>query len=463
MSASLPCIASSLSRWNLAVAAVLAASLAACTEPTTTTKAAIDVSQDTSISDAMGGDIAVTDTLAGDSAGGDTAIKDTQVGDTVGPKYGTCAAVGDCISVSCKNGEKGCEQACLAASDSTAIAKALPLLSCYNDKCVADMCKDSTETTCKDNCLKVRCMPELFACIDNGKPGTKGCDSMPACMDKCSLGSGTPFSCLAACYADVDDAGRKLGDALAKCFVGADPKTADKQCAGALLQCFSGGKTGTQECFEGFDCVMGCQKAGGGDMQSIACSAACLSKVTKAGQDAFMAMMSCFGQEPVSPECGAKFLACANPTGTGDCYTGLGCVDACQKAPGAVDGPQCVFKCAHVMTAAAAADLWSAASCFGNKGAEATCGPNLLKCVAPSGTKNCSTTVTCMQKCTKDDTACTFGCLKAASSTGAESAWKFAMCGETCNAKCAGGTATCAQECMMATCPTELAACATQG
>lgn len=457
MSTSLQCFASLLSRSGLAVA--LAASLAACTEPTTTTKTAIDAAQDTSLGDTVGGDTAVTDTLASDGAGGDTTVKDTQVGDTVGPKYGTCAAVGDCIAVSCKGGEKGCESACLAASDSAAIAKALPLLSCYNDKCVADLCKDSTETSCNDDCLKSRCMPELFACIDNGKPGTKGCDSMPACMDKCKLGSGTPFSCLAACYADVDDAGRALGNALAQCFASADPKNAEKQCAGALLQCFSGGKTGTQECFEGFDCVMGCQAAGGGDMQSIACSAACLGKVTKAGQDAFMSMMACFGQEPVSPECGAKFLACANPTGTGDCFGGLGCIDTCQKAPGAKDGPQCVFKCAHAMTAPAAADFWAAASCLGKSGADATCSATLLKCVAPTGTKNCADTVTCMQNCTKDDGVCLFGCLKAASSAGADSAWKFALCGQTCEAKCAGSSPSCAMECLASTCPTELAAC----
>jgi len=171
-------------------------------------------------------------------------------------------------------------------------------------------------------------------------------------------------------------------------------------------------------------------------------------------------MMACFGQEPVSAECGAKFLACANPTGSGDCYSGLGCVDTCQKAAGGkLDGPQCVFKCAHALTPAAAADFWAAASCLGNSGAEATCSPILLKCVAPTGSKTCVDTVTCMKTCPENDGTCLFGCLKAASSAAADSAWKFALCGQTCDGKCAGGSSTCAIECMSSTCPTELAAC----
>lgn len=420
--------------------------------------------------DGSAADGATTDTLAvgnDGAAGSETATlsdsaadaaPDTAPDSAPAAKYATCAAVAQCIADACNPQAVGCEAKCLADAAGDATGKALPALACYSDKCAKGACKDSKDPTCADNCFKAACLPQLFTCLDDGKAGTQTCDTTKTCFDACKLGTPGAFECMSKCYNALDAKAKTAANALGACFAkqpaGKDPSQA---CMAESVACFVGDKAGDKPCFAMFSCSEACKKSGKDD---YSCGIQCLSQTSKAGQKEFLDLLPCVGGNgPMTPECGAKFVACAEPAGTADCLGGIDLIGKCQQSGGGGgDNPTCMFEAMHAMTKEAALLLMQVSPCFGkNDPASAkTCAPLFLQCVNPSGTADCSATAGCMQACPKDDGGCMFGCLKKGSKDGAAAAWAAAQCGmandpTNCTAEigaCYGtpsGIATCSQ------------------
>ncbi len=450
-----------------AIACAATLSLAACEEAKPA--AATSASKDASATDASvatdgattdtttGGDGTVTDTVGGDTAGGDTAGGDSATTDATKAKFETCAQAAQCIADKCNPPTAGCDAPCTPESSVPALAGALPLLNCYQTKCLAGMCKDNKDPKCGDACFKAACLPELFTCLDDGKAGTKGCDTAKTCFDTCKLGLPDTFSCLSKCYNELDATAKTAAKTMGACFAKNPSPDPTKACVTETIGCFVGDKAGSQPCFTVFTCAEACKKAGKGD--DFTCSIGCLSLVTKAGQKAFTDVIPCLGNDK-DPACPAKFLNCADPVGTADCLGGIGLMDKCQKASGGGDNPQCMFEALHGMTKEAAQTLMELTPCFGSTDPAMVqkCNPLFLKCVNPNGSSDCTAVATCMQKCPKDDGNCMFGCLKQGTKEAAAAAWAAANCsasappGDTtkCTAEigmCYGdpkGTASCA-------------------
>ncbi|MSQ82801.1 MAG: hypothetical protein EXR77_07775 [Myxococcales bacterium] len=444
--------------------------MSACGEPATTPAADSAATADSGQSDGQLADIGTTDTAAG---GADGTLTDTNSGpgtDTnSGPgtdtssgagdaplsadgadagvgKYATCSALSQCISDKCSPPTTGCESSCLAQAAGDSTGKALPMLNCYQTKCLNEMCKGSTDAKCANDCFKTGCLSELFICLDDSKVGSKACDSISGCFDSCPLGKPDTFACMGKCFNDLDANGKKIANALGACFAknpGPDPT---QKCAAETVACFVGEKTGTSPCYSVFNCAAACKKAGKGD--DMSCSLGCLGTVTKGGQKAFLDLMGCFGDNSgtMTPECAGKFLACADPIGTADCLAGMSLLAKCQKAAEDGDNPTCMFKALHGMTKEAATTFLQLTPCFGKNdpGSVKTCSPIFMQCVNPTGSADCGLTVTCMQKCPKDDSMCMFGCLKQASKQAAQDAWAAATCGQAGDVtKCTSEIGTC--------------------
>jgi len=422
-------------RFALCVLAACAGlmALTACEEakPAAATHAGKDA---TAADAADASDAASTDTIArGEDAvitetiGTETTAPDASLADAAKPKFETCMQTAQCFADKCNPPTAGCDAACTPDSSPAALAGALPMLSCYQTKCLAGLCKDSKDPGCGDQCFKSACLPELFACLDDGKPGIKPCETTKSCFDTCKLGKPDTFACLSTCFNTLDAGAKVAAKTMAACFAknpGPDPT---KSCIAETIGCFVGDKSGNEPCFTVFQCSDACKKAAKGD--DFTCSIGCLGKVSKAGQKAFTDMVPCLGNEK-DPVCAAKFLACADPVGTADCLGGLGLIDKCQKASGGGDNPQCIFEAVHAMTKEAAMTLMEVSPCLDqNDPASAQkCMPLLLKCVNPNGTSDCGAVATCMQTCPKDTGTCMFGCLKQGSKDAASAAWAAAMC-----------------------------------
>lgn len=442
----------------VACAALLAANACADAKPAATNSTAADTATGDS---AVATDAVTTDTTA---TGGDGAVTDTSGGgdgsataDAPKAKYETCVQAAQCIADKCNPPSSGCDAPCTPESSPAALAGALPMLNCYQTKCLAGMCKDSKDPACGDQCFKAACLPELFACLEDGKVGAKGCDTAKDCFDTCKLGKPDTFTCLSACYNQLDANAKTAAKTMGACFAKNPSPDPTKACVAETIGCFVGDKAGTEPCFSVFTCAEVCKKAGKGD--DFTCSIGCLTKVSKPGQKAFVDMVPCFDNDK-DPSCPAKFLACADPVGTADCLGGIGLMDKCQKASGGGDNPQCMFEALHGMTKEAAMTLMELTPCFGKSdpASQQKCAPLFLKCVNPNGTNDCTTIATCMQKCPKDDGNCMFGCLKQGTKEAATAAWAAANCsasappGDTtkCTAEigaCYGdpkGTASCA-------------------
>lgn len=453
----------------------LAIALGGCGEETTSTADATSADS-AGLGDVNADSISTGDTIAADTGGsgadtagadgqlsdlGDGAAGDGAAGDAAadgsGAKYPTCVDVGQCVSLSCGNTPTvGCEKPCLAGASEAALQLAVPLLGCYQGNCLEGQCKGSKDGGCVDNCMKSACLPELLTCLDSGATGTKACATVSTCFDACSLGDKNGFACLATCYNGMDAKGKAAAKAIGACFAkapqGQDPS---KFCAKEMVDCIVGDASGPKECFEIFPCMETCKDTGGDDFQ---CTMQCLGQVTKPGQAAFLNMIDCLGGSSITPQCQDKFLACINPTGSGDCYGGITCIGACEKASGGKkDSPDCLFKCAHAMSKPAATEFLAASQCFGGGGTpeqQQVCTGKLVKCIGATGTATCADTIGCVQACPKDDGPCMYGCIKKASSATATEAWSVIQCGSGGDTSkclpiigaCYGkGTQTCAQ------------------
>lgn len=454
-------------QWFL-VAALWA--LTGCTEESTNSGSAsgldaagpVDVTADvntTADTIAADGGTGGADTAAADSAPADTPVSDLgdASADAATAKYPACVDVGQCVALSCgQTPTVGCEKPCLAGASESALQTVVPLLGCYQGKCLDSQCKGSKDANCVDDCMKSACLPELLNCLDSQTTGTKTCATVSTCFDSCKLGDKAGFACLASCFNGLDAKGKLAAKAIGACFAkapaGQDPS---KVCAKEMVECIVGDSAGPKECFEIFPCMETCKTAGTDDFQ---CTMQCLGQVTKPGQAAFLNMIDCLGGSGISPQCQGKFLACINPTGSGDCYSGIGCVSACQSAPGgSKDGPDCLFKCAHAMSKTAAAEFLEASQCFGGGGTpeqQQVCSAKLVQCIGATGTASCADTIGCVQACSKDDGTCMYGCIKNATSAAGSEAWSVLQCGSSGDSSkclamigsCYGkGTETCAQ------------------
>ena len=433
--------------------------MAACSSTPTATAGTVnkaDVSAD-STADTKTSDTTVTDTLPDTMTAPDATTGDTLAADTPTAKYGTCAAVGDCVALACNpTPTAGCEKACLGGGSQGALEKAIPMLTCIQDKCQNGKCKGSSDPKCVSDCVGQMCTPELVGCIDDGTTGTGVCGDALGCFDTCNSAGGY-FACMGKCYSALSTTGKAALAIYTSCAgkaagAGQDPQQA---CISELMSCMTGGKTGTKDCYE----IFACQEKCPADNQT-ACMAGCLSDTTAAGQKAFIDAMPCFGDQSKmsDPVCAAKFMTCINPTGTKTCAQTLSCQGACpQPPPGQSGSPSCGFACMHDATPAAADAYLKISPCgIQDKTPEQAqaCMDAMIGCANPSGTDNCGQILTCAQTCGQNSGQdCLFGCLAKGSVAGATAFGKLMTCKDGCDAQCKGSTdPQCSNACMGSKC-----------
>jgi hypothetical protein len=413
-------------------------------------------------SDAQLGDTTadtVSDTVAADTGGTpDTTATDASDvldagGDVVAPLYTNCVALSDCVAEACKTNAKDCEKPCLAAASADALAKAVPLLGCIQGQCTQGMCKDATDTTCMDDCLGQKCGLPLTACVDDGKAGAAQCGEAMGCFDTCKIASGTPISCIAKCYNALAAGGKQALGKLLTCF---QAKGGQEACAGEMIQCLVGGKTGDKGCYTFFGCQQTC-----GEGEDLQCIGNCAGQMTAAGQNALIDALPCFGAES-TPVCQAKMLACIAPTGADSCVQTFDCIGKCPSGgPGQDPGPACIFECFHG-GAADTIGLFTELTPCGDPGSDKSkCADGFLKCAKPAGTKTCGQVTSCSQACSNQGPGCLLKCL-ADGSAAATADWKAAyVCTQACGKQCQGDKdpKACEDACNATKCLAEITKC----
>ncbi len=456
--------------------------------PTTTTDTSAG-SDAITTADGAGADGAGTDAVNGDTTAatdagktdaGTTDAGTTDAGTTdAGPtaKYTTCSAVGDCVSAACAANAKDCEKPCLADASADALQKAVPLLSCYQSKCVLGACKDSKEPKCAADCMTQQCIGDFIKCIDTPAVGAAACGTSFDCFDACDLNKGAGFACYSTCIdALTADDTKLLGD-VGVCMAANPGKKPDEACGKEMFACMVGSKSGDKACFSVFKCSTDCQKDG---KSEDACMVACLGGLTKAAQGAFIGLAPCLGDDKKmtsDPKCQAALKTCLDPKGTATCAATFTCASKC---PGGNDDPSCMFECLHDSSSAAYDTFLEISACNPpgdvtptsppgdvtptNSGPSEACLKSMVTCAAPSGKGDCVALFGCFQTCQKslkedNPMACMFQCATTGTTQAYADLIALGLCSDKCEDTCAGKGDACENTCMSQDCPAALKAC----
>ena len=379
-----------------------------------------------------------TDTVAADGVaadGSDGALTDGTGADASG-KLTSCAAIVDCAAAACAGSTAPtCASACLASGATDVLPAATGLLTCVQKKCMEGECKGKTDPKCMTDCSSLRCMPQVFACIEDGKTGSGTCADVKPCFDTCNAAKSGTFACLEGCYGKVSADGKAKAKPFAECTAkappGGDPASG---CMPEIFGCFLDGKSGDKGCYDSFACLGACEKLPGDPFD---CALGCLGKMSKPAQAAYLDVAPCLGKDvTMTAACEDKLVVCLAPTGTQTCDEALGCVFGCSNGGGGGGGggdnndPSCIFSCLHNTTAAADKLLMSKLGC---QPKDPGCAEGLVSCIAPTGGANCGSVISCAMACGggKDqppDLKCTFACIKTGTQQSATMAFNVMNC-----------------------------------
>lgn len=412
------------------------------------------------------------------STGTDVATSDAGATTDAGPaaKYNTCSEVGTCVSVACVDNKKDCEKPCLADASADALKTAAPLLSCYQDKCVAGKCKDSKDPKCGDSCMTEMCAPDLIACIDTPASGKETCSVALTCFDKCDLADASGFGCYTACLDALTPEDTALLKSLASCMGDNPGKDLEKVCSKEFFGCVIGSKSGDQGCHTVFACSEECIKAGGTE---DSCMSTCVAKLTKESQTAFMATIPCLGDSNLDsdPKCAAALKTCIAPSGKGSCSETFDCTSKCETSDNE-DDTGCMFGCLHESTSDSYDAFLALAKCGGdgeapppggvtptNDDTNAQCIQSMVSCAAPSGKGDCGALQKCFETCEKkqkndgNPMSCIFDCADVGSSQAYADLITFSQCNDKCENECSGKGDSCSTTCMTTNCPAAVKTC----
>ncbi len=408
--------------WHVAIWLCLVSGAAACGTSATTPSsddAVVSDATDDAIADAVGdGDVLANDTLAGDAP----------VGDTVSAKYPTCAAIVDCARAACTASNTAtCTAPCLADGAASAVPAATALLACVQTRCIAGQCQGSTDANCLTDCTSLRCMPQIFTCVDDGTSGAKGCADIKPCFDTCNQQKAGNFACLQACYESISADAKAKAKPFADCVANA-PGTGDPTagCLKETVGCFLDGKTGQKGCADSMSCLSACSTAADG----FACGLDCIGSMTLAAQNAYIDVAPCLGKDiTATAGCEDKLIVCLAPTGTQTCAESLGCVMGCTS--NGQNDPTCTFGCLHSGSAATDKLLLSKLGC--QPTSDPTCTDSIVQCLAPSGSAGCPAIVNCAMGCSTGqgqppDAKCLMACVQTGTQATATTAYQIFGC-----------------------------------
>ncbi len=428
------------------VAMACSSAIACGSSSTATTTGDVATTGDDTAADAVAGDtLADTDAAGGgDALSGETIGDDAGLTDTPTAKYPTCAAITDCAQAACANStDSSCASACLADGAPSALPAATALLTCIQTKCITGECKNSTDPKCLGNCSSIRCMPDVFACIEDGKTGTGACGDIKTCFDNCNAKYTNVMSCMQTCYeaisADGKSKGKAFGTCTSKAPAGADPTA---QCMKETIGCFVDGKSGTKSCTDSIACLAKCDS----EPDGFGCAIGVFSEMSKAAQDAYVDAAPCFGQDVTATAgCVDKVVVCLAPSGTETCGDALSCVMGCNGNGSGDNNPSCTFNCLHNTTPDSAKLLIAKLGC---NPSDATCAASLVQCIAPTGDATCPAVMSCASGCgggpgQPPDMKCVLGCVKKGSNASATSAFSAMSCQNNQNASCTDTLVSC--------------------
>jgi len=318
-----------------------------------------------------GGDTAaISDTTAGEDVGtatdtaaaGDTAAPTDTAGPTdvatadVTPPLSSCAEAGDCALAACQaaGGAAGCAGACVANASAEVKATFAPAWTCIDTTCFKGVCKGVSDATCMDDCVGQKCVMDIVACVATGAPGTGSCAGATQCFDDCKTAGVKSFACWGGCWNAMSAADQKRLEALGLCLSGSASSKPEEDCGLEMVKCIVGDKTGPGSCVDIMQCFEACP-----DKDDLSCISGCVSAATQEAQALFADASSCFGKD-MAEGCIAKYMACAQPSGTKSCGEGLACI---QNTCAGKDGPGCPLKCAHELQPASASKLADLMGC----------------------------------------------------------------------------------------------------
>ncbi len=354
---------------NIAIALLFAATRLGCTGTDTGTTPSVGVGAAGSgggdavatTADGGGGDGAstlLTDGDAADASGDgaatiDSAAVDGAVGDAVAAAGKTCVQIGQCAQDDCAGGKQPCGLGCDKDAAPGAVDKAKAVFDCATAKCALGMCLGNTTLQCMEPCGGLLCGPQILACYDDGGFGTKGCSIIPGCYDACEAKPTNRYTCHAACYNQLDAAGKQRAKAWSECTKASTgtPIAALALCTEQWASCVADGKTGQQPCHEVAKCIAKCAD------KDYLCIGGCYGNGTPAAQASYLAVWKCALNNPTNlAGCLNAFEACAAPGGVGKCSGLVACIDTCKKGLGVADDKgYCTIQCLHDTTPAGSA------------------------------------------------------------------------------------------------------------
>jgi hypothetical protein len=230
-----------------------------------------------------------------------------------------------------------------------------------------------------------------------------------------------------------------------------------QKCAVELSLCVDSGTPGTSDCGASVTCFDKCKL----DSAPFACWDTCWNGSSKAAQGKLEAMVKCVdaveGNADPMEACGIQVVSCLadGKKGPKACYEVLSCMEGCSKGA----GPDCVAACVSSGTEDAQQTFADLVPCL-DQDMSAACMTKFVACAAPSGTKTCAETVTCIDdKCVNSDgPSCPLTCAHEATPAEGKKFADMMECVVPCQNACKDDKA-CKDKCPMETCQTQTAAC----
>ncbi len=291
------------------------------------------------------------------------------------PTILTCSALSACLAKACASASKDCAASCVSAATAAVVKDAKPLLGCLESQCLQGQCKGDATQACAAKCMATACTQAQTTCLTGGKTGLLGCETAIGCHSACVNNGGAADACLSTCLAALKASAQLTYVALASCISGgAVPKGVD--CQSTLKACV--GPAGFATCKDTYECAAKCPVP----TQDPSCLVACLSLSSGDAFDVFVTQAALCNVDAVDAPggstptgggnaitgppnwpCFGAIVACAAPSGTGNCVAASDCFTKCDTKNNHTDPAACVFSCAPMASLSAFSEMLAFAKC----------------------------------------------------------------------------------------------------
>jgi hypothetical protein len=312
--------------------------------------------------------------------------------------------------------------------------------------------------------------------VPDSQPGLLSCGQTSDCAIADCIASNGGAGCGLTCVTKLDPADKAKFESVWKCLNdeckdtvclgkeygdGCMDDCAGQHCAIELSACVDSGTPGTSNCGTSITCFSDCKFVS----DPFACWDKCWNASSKAAQGKLETMVKCTdevqGNTDPMQACGIQAVTCLadGKMGPKACYEVLSCMEGCSKGA----GPDCVAACVSSGTEVAQQTFADLVPCL-DQDMSAACMTKFVACAAPSGTKTCAETVTCIDdKCANSDgPSCPLTCAHEATPAEGKKFADMMECVVPCQDACNGDKA-CKNECPMGTCQTQALACMGNG